>query len=79
MEKTRLCVNRVFFHIDMTAKKKQAYRPKPISEENLQELENKYGVPKEELRKMAKEMKCGKPKLEMHLIYLSVEAKKKQG
>ena len=62
----------------MTARKKQAYRPKPISEEVLQELETKFGVPKEELKKMAKQLKFGRPRLEMHLIYLATEAKKQE-
>lgn len=57
--------------------KKSTYRPAPIKEEILQELEKKYGVPVEELRKMAKELKFGRPKLEMHLIVLANEAKKK--
>jgi hypothetical protein len=57
--------------------KKSTYRPAPIKDEVLHELETKYGVPAAELRNMAKELKFGRPKLEMHLIVLANEAKKK--
>jgi hypothetical protein len=59
--------------------KKSTYRPAPISDEVLRELETKYGVPVDELKKMAKELKFGRPKLEMHLIVLANEAKKNRG
>ena len=58
--------------------KKSTYRPAPISDEALLELEKKYGVPVEELRQMAKELKFGRPKLEMHLIVLANEARKRR-
>lgn len=57
--------------------KKSSYRPAPINDEVLKDLEKKYGVPVEELKRIAKELKFGRPKLEMHLIVLANEAKKK--
>lgn len=58
--------------------KKSTYRPAPINDEALAELEKKYGVPIEQLKAMAKELNFGRPKLEMHLIVLANEAKKKR-
>ncbi len=58
--------------------KKSTYRPAPISDEILGELEKKYGVPVDELKSIAKELKFGRPKLEMHLIVLANEARKKR-
>jgi len=60
----------------MKEKKKPVYKPKEISDEACRELEQKYGVPQAELKRMAREMRFGRPKLEMHLIYLASEAKR---
>ena len=60
----------------MKENKKAVYKPKSISDEACRELEQKYGVPQEELKKMAKELRFGRPRLEMHLIYLASEKKK---
>lgn len=61
----------------MTEKRKSQYKPAPISDEVYEALEKKYGVAQEELRRIAKEMRFGKPKLEMYLIVLTNEAKKR--
>ncbi len=61
----------------MKEKKKPVYKPKELSDEACRELEQKYGVPQHTLREMAREMRFGRPKLEMHLIYLATESKKK--
>jgi Zn-dependent peptidase ImmA (M78 family) len=59
--------------------KRSTYRPAPISDEICRQLEKKYGIAAEQLKKMAKELKFGRPKLEMHLICLANEAKKRIG
>jgi hypothetical protein len=59
------------------AKKKSNYRPTPISDEICIELEKKYKIACDEIRKMAKELRLGRPKLEMHLIYLTTLAKQR--
>ena len=62
--------------LTMKEKKKAVYKPKELSDEACRELEQKYGVPQNELKRMAREMRFGRPKLEMHLIYLASEAKR---
>lgn len=59
-----------------TRKKRSNYKPLPISEQAYLELHKKYSIPVEELRKMARELKMARPKLEMHLIYLAMAKKK---
>jgi hypothetical protein len=59
------------------SKRKSVYRPAPISDEACQQLSKKYGVAVEQLKQMAKELRFGRPKLEMHLIVLQTEARKK--
>jgi hypothetical protein len=61
-----------------SAKKKSTYKPLPISEQAYLELQKKYSVPVDELRRMAKELKMARPKLEMHLAYLAMETKKQK-
>lgn len=60
-------------------RKPWVHKPAPISEEAYAALEKKYGVPVDQLKKMAAELRLGRPKLEMHLIYLALEAKKGDG
>lgn len=60
-----------------TNKKTSNYHPAPISDSVLQILERKYGIAKEELERIAKEMRFGRPRLEMHLIFLASAARKK--
>jgi hypothetical protein len=57
-------------------KKRTAYKASPISEQAYLELHKKYGFPIEQLRGMARELKMGRPKLEMHLIYITLQQKK---
>lgn len=58
-------------------RKKWLHKGAPISDEAYALLEKKYGVPRKEMEKMADELRLGRPKLEMHLIVLAAEAKKK--
>lgn len=51
-----------------TPKRKSTYRPAPIADAVCLELEKKYQIACEEIRKIAREMRFGRPKLEMHLI-----------
>lgn len=62
-----------------TAKRKSIYYPAPISDEACRQLSEKYGVAVDKLKQMAKELRFGRPKLEMHLIVLQTEARKKTG
>jgi hypothetical protein len=57
-------------------KKRTVYKASPISEQAYLELQKKYGFPVEQLRNMARELKMGRPKLEMHLIYITLQQKK---
>jgi len=52
--------------------------PSPISEQAYLDLQHKYGVPVVELRRMANELRIARPKLEMHLICLAMEERKKE-
>lgn len=63
----------------MEAKKKSVYRAAPISEEVLEQLEKRYGIPVEELKRIAKENNFGRPKLEMHLLFLKLQSKHRLG
>jgi hypothetical protein len=58
-------------------KKKSNYRPAPISDKICMELEKKYKIACTEIRRIAKEMRLGRPKLEMHLIYMATLSKTK--
>lgn len=49
----------------------------PISDESFEQLEKKYGINVETLRKMATELRYSRPKLEAHLTVLAYEAKKR--
>ncbi len=48
-----------------------------ISDEAYEHLAKKYHVPRTDLEKMAAELRLGRPKLEIHLIVLAAEKKKK--
>ena len=49
----------------------------PISDEAFEQLEKKYGIDVETLRKMATELRYSRPKLEAHLTVLAYEARKR--
>jgi hypothetical protein len=58
-------------------RKKWLHKPAPISDEAYEQMEKRFGIPRAELEKMASELRLGRPKLEMHLVVLAVEMKKK--
>ena len=62
----------------MEPTKKSGYRPHPISEEAFAELAEKYGMAIEKVRELAGELRVGRPRLEMHLIVLTLEARKRK-
>jgi hypothetical protein len=56
---------------------KWVHKPAMISDEAYEHLAKKYHVPRTDLEKMAAELRLGRPKLEIHLIVLAAEKKKK--
>lgn len=58
-------------------RRRPPYKPGPIAEEALLQLSQKFHYSVDTLRKMAEELRLGRPKLEMHLICLQAENRKK--
>jgi hypothetical protein len=60
----------------MEPRKKNSFRkPAPISEKTFQQLEKRFGFSIADMKKMAAELRFGRPRLEMHLICLTTQTK----